>query len=164
VRFTVSNPATPTQVPAVTTAESRPWVQDVVSAFYFARTRKLGKENREVSFYILDEAKQYHIGVAPVGREELETDVGTFKTIKVDARIFNGRFVRKEGQLFVWLTDDARRIPVKAWLKLPAGTVTFQLKTLEEGTTPTLASGIGDRRPEAAQRVALAPAAQDDEE
>jgi hypothetical protein len=140
VRFTVSNPAVPTQPPTVTTSESRPWVQDVVSAFYFTRTRKLKNDNREVSFYISDEGKSYHIGVARLGTEEVKTDVGTFKTIKVDARIFNGRFVRKEGQLHVWLTDDARRIPVKAWLKLPAGTVTFELKSFEEGTTPITAS------------------------
>jgi hypothetical protein len=140
VRHSVSNPAVPTQPATVTTAEARPWVQDVVSALYFARTRKLKNDNREVSFYISDEGKSYHIGVARLGAEEVKTDVGTFKTIKVDARIFNGRFVRKEGQLHVWLTDDARRIPVKAWLKLPAGTVTFELKTLEEGTTPITAT------------------------
>jgi hypothetical protein len=150
VRYSVSNPAAPTQAAAVTTAEAQPWVQDVISAFYFTRTRKLRKENKEVGFYINDESKTYHIGVARIGAEEVKTDVGTFKTIKVDARIFNGRFVRKEGQLHVWLTDDARRIPVKAWLKLPAGTVTFELKTLEEGTSPILA--------------AQAPADGDDEE
>lgn len=136
VRYSVSNPAVPTQPVSTTSSEARPWVQDVVSALYFARTRKLRNDNREISFYISDEGKSYHIGVARLGAEELKTDVGTFKTIKVDARIFDGRFVRKEGQLHVWLTDDARRIPVKAWLKVPSGTVTFELKSLDEGTTP----------------------------
>jgi hypothetical protein len=140
VRYTVSNPAVPTQPVNVTTAEAQPWVQDVISAFYFARTRKYKKDNKEVGFYISDEAKTHHIGVARLGAEEVKTDVGTFKTIKVDARIFNGRYVRKEGQLHVWLTDDDRRIPVKAWLKLPAGTVTFEIKTLEEGTAPITSS------------------------
>jgi len=142
VRYTVSNPAVPTQPVSSTTAESRPWVQDVVSALYFARTRKLKNDNREVAFYISDEGKSYHIGIARLGAEEIKTDVGTFKTFKVDARIFDGRFVRKEGQLHVWLTDDARRIPVKAWLKVPSGTVTFELKTLDEGTTAITSASV----------------------
>jgi hypothetical protein len=133
VRYTVSKLA-PTQSEEVTNAEAPAWVQDSLSAFYFARTRKLKNEGREVAFNINDEAKTYNIGVAPVAREEVKTDAGTFKAVKVDVRIFNGRYVRREGQLFVWLTDDERRIPVKGQLKVPAGTVTFDLTSLEEGT------------------------------
>jgi hypothetical protein len=136
VRHSTSNPAAPSEPPAVTTAETPVWVQDAVSAFYFARTRDLTKQGQEVSFDINDEAKTYNIGVVPVARERIKTGVGTFQTIKVDVRIFKGRFLRREGQLFVWMTDDARRIPVKARLKIPAGTVTFDMTRLEEGKLP----------------------------
>lgn len=139
VRYSVSNPAKPGDAPTVTTADTRPWVQDLVSSVYFVRTRKLGRADHEVSFDVTDEGKTYNIGVAPLGREEVKTDAGTFKTIKVDARIFNGRYIRREGQLFVWMTDDDRRIPVKAWLKVPSGSVTFELTSLAEGSTPIVA-------------------------
>ena len=137
VRYAVSNPAAPSQPATVTSAETNPWIQDVVSVVYFVRTRKFVKD-REVNIPLSDEGKTYWIGVAPLAREEVKTDVGTFKTIKLDGRIFNGRYVRRDGQLFVWVTDDARHIPVKAWLKVPAGSVTFELTTLEEGTTAIL--------------------------
>jgi hypothetical protein len=150
VRHSISNLAVPSQPPTVTTAQTPVWVQDAVSSFYFARTRELSKEGREVSFDINDEAKTYNIGIVPVARERVKTGVGSFKTIKVDVRIFNGRFLRREGQLYVWLTDDARRIPVKARLKIPAGTVTFDMTKLEEGgrkiePSPTLDAAGAER-------------------
>jgi hypothetical protein len=134
VRYTVSNLAAPAEAPSVVEAETPVWVQDVVSAVYYARTRKLENAGKEAAFYINDEGRNFHIGVAPVAREEIKTDVGTFKTLKVDVRIFNGRFVRRDGSLFVWLTDDARRIPVKAQLRVPHGTASFEITALDEGT------------------------------
>lgn len=134
VRYTVAKPSAPSQPPTTVEGDARAWVQDIVSAVYFARTRKLKNEGREVAFYVNDEGQNFHIGIALAGRETIKTDVGSFKTLKVDARIFNGRLVRREGSLFVWLTDDTRRIPVKAQLKLPQGTATFEITKLDEGS------------------------------
>lgn len=133
VRYRVIDPAAPADTSAAVERETRPWVQDVVSALYFARTRKLKNVGREVHFPVSDEGQTYDIGVVLAGREEVKVDAGTFKTLKVEAKIFNGRLVRRDGTLFIWFTDDERRIPVKAQMKSEKGTATFNLSELDEG-------------------------------
>lgn len=136
VRWRSSNLTDPTDPGAAVERETKAWVQDVVSAIYFARTRKLNKVNREVHFPVSDRGETYDIGVALVGRERVKVDAGTFDAIKVEGRIFNGRLVRRSGEMYVWFTDDDRRIPVKAVVKTDRGTVTFDLHTLDEGSQP----------------------------
>ena len=134
VRYRVIDPASPSAAPTTQVElDTRPWVQDVVSALYFVRTRKLKNVGREVGFPISDQGQTYHVGAALLGKEQVKVEAGTFSTIKVDARIFNGRFVRREGTLHIWFTDDARRIPVKAQMKTDKGTATFVLTDLDEG-------------------------------
>ena len=130
----------PGEQPVVLEQETRPWVQDMVSAVYFARTRNLKNVGREVRFPISDRGETRDISIALAGREKVKTDVGTFDALKVDVKIFDGRLINREGELYVWLTDDARRIPIKAEMKIPAGNVTFVLTSLGEGTTAILAT------------------------
>jgi hypothetical protein len=156
VRYRVIDPAAPNDQSKVVDQETRPWVLDVVSAVYFARTRKLKNVGREVVFPISDEGQTYNIGVALVGREQVKVDAGTFQTLKVEAKIFGGRFVRREGELYIWLTDDARRIPVKALMKTEKGTATFSLTRLDEGREEIL--------PTTPQPAAPAAAGEDDDQ
>ncbi len=62
-------------------------------------------------------------------REEVTTPAGTFKTIRYEANLMNGVVYPRKGRAFVWVSDDARRIPVQIRLRLafPIGTVTLQL-------------------------------------
>ena len=133
VRYNVRNPAVAGDVGTTVVQETRPWVQDVVSALYFARTRKLKNAGREVRFPISDRGQTYDVGVALIGKEKVEVEGKKYDTLRVDARIFGGRFVRRDGELHIWLTDDARRIPVKAVMKSPNGTATFVLTSMIEG-------------------------------
>jgi hypothetical protein len=63
-------------------------------------------------------------------REEVVTPAGTFKTIRYEANLMNGVIYQRKGRVFVWISDDARRIPVQIRLRLafPIGTVTLQLQ------------------------------------
>jgi len=62
-------------------------------------------------------------------REDVITPAGTFKTIRYEANLMNGVVYPRKGRAFVWVSDDARRIPVQIRLRLafPIGTVTLQL-------------------------------------
>jgi hypothetical protein len=135
VKFTDTDVTAPSAPPRVVEQETRPWVQDTLSALYFTRTRKLEKVGKEVKFPVSDEGQTYDIGVVLLGSDQVKVDAGSFKTLKLDAKIFDGRLIRREGTLYVWVTDDARRIPVKAVMKIPAGTVTFELTSLVEGSS-----------------------------
>jgi len=63
-------------------------------------------------------------------REDVSTPAGTFKTIRYEANLMNGVVYQRKGRVFVWVTDDARRIPVQIRLRMafPIGTVTLQLQ------------------------------------
>jgi len=66
-------------------------------------------------------------------REEVTTPSGTFKTIRYEANLMNGVVYPRKGRVFVWISDDAKRIPVQIRLRLafPIGTVTLQLQKEE---------------------------------
>ena len=66
-------------------------------------------------------------------REEVTTPAGKFKTMRYEASLMNGVVYQRKGRVFVWLTDDANRTPVKIVLRLsfPVGTVTLQLQSEE---------------------------------
>lgn len=66
-------------------------------------------------------------------REEVATPAGTFKTIRYEVNLMNGIIYQRKGRAFVWISDDARRIPVQIRLRLafPIGTVTLQLQKEE---------------------------------
>ena len=66
-------------------------------------------------------------------REEIMTPAGMVKTIRYEADIFNGVLYMRKGRAFMWVTDDAERIPVEIKLRLafPIGTVTLDLEKQE---------------------------------
>ena len=56
-----------------------------------------------------------------------------YQTIRYSADLMNGVVYTRKGEVFVWLTDDARRLPVQIRLRtnFPIGTVTLQLEKEE---------------------------------
>jgi len=66
-------------------------------------------------------------------REEVTTPAGTFKTIRYEVNLMNGVVYPRKGRAFVWVSDDAKRLPVQIRLRLafPIGTVTLQLQKEE---------------------------------
>jgi hypothetical protein len=77
-----------------------------------------------------DGRRAAQVKVEAQDREELTTPAGTFKTIRYEANMMNGVVYERKGRVFVWVTDDDRRIPVQIRLRLafPIGTVTLQLE------------------------------------
>ena len=107
-------------------AESPPWVQDFLSAIYLVRTQHF-KEGETIVVPISDAGQVYNVEVVAGKRSEMKVDAGKFKAVEVEAKIFDGRFINKKGQLIVWLSDDERRLPIRARLKISGATVTIQL-------------------------------------
>jgi hypothetical protein len=72
--------------------------------------------------------------VDSVQRETVKTPAGTYKTVRYEAFLFNDVIYRRSGRLYIWLTDDHRRLPVQVQVRLhlAIGTITLQLE--KEGT------------------------------
>jgi Protein of unknown function (DUF3108) len=117
--------------PRVKEAASPFWIQDMLSTCYFVRTQKLNNGD-VIKVPISDLGEVFNIEVVVAGREEVKVDAGKFKAIKLNAKIFDGRYIKRSGEMFVWLSDDARRIPVRAKIKSSGSTVTVDLKQIAD--------------------------------
>jgi hypothetical protein len=116
-------------------------VFDFVSAYYFARTLDVSKMHIGEKFdlhYFLDDAVNT-LGITYVGKEKVTCSLGTFNCLKFNPTIIPGRIFRKDSKLYLWITDDANRIPVKAHVEVILGSITMDLtaaKGLEHPLNP----------------------------
>jgi hypothetical protein len=108
-------------------------VQDNLSSIYYLRTREDFTVGKTIKFETFDSDKSWPIEVQVMGREKVKTPAGEFDTIKVKA--FKG-FLMSEGEVNIWLTDDARKIPVLIKSKVKVGSITFTLTELKTGGNP----------------------------
>lgn len=132
VTYTDRDLSNATAKPLVKEKPSPPWIQDVLSAIYYMRTQEM-KEGAVIPIPISDAGEVYNIELVVTGkREEIKVDAGKFKTVLVDAKIFDGRYIKRSGEMKLWVTDDTRRIPVRARVKTSGATLTISLKRLQE--------------------------------
>lgn len=103
----------------------------IMSAFYLVRTLPLtvGDTSR---FSAVSGKKRYELKVLVHGREEIRTEaLGKVKTVKVEPVLDgDGIFVSK-GRIFIWLTDDERRIPVLMQCEIALGSIKAKLMKIK---------------------------------
>ncbi len=104
-------------------------VFDFVSAYYFARSIDISKIKPGDKFnlrYFLDDGI-YTLGITYTGKEKIKSDIGYFNCLRFSPTIIAGRIFKKNSKLYLWITDDKNRIPVKAHVDLIVGSVTMDL-------------------------------------
>lgn len=109
-------------------------VQDVIGTLMKLRTLNLAP-GQSVKLPISDGKKFVNARVEAQEHEEIKTKLGVFKTTRYEAFLFNGALYTRSARLFVWLTDDARRLPVQIRVRLQfvIGTITLTLE--KDGTS-----------------------------
>jgi len=60
-------------------------------------------------------------------KEKIKTSLGTFDTIVIKPLMQSEGIIDKKGEMFIWLTDDNRLLPVKMKTKVKIGSVTATL-------------------------------------
>lgn len=130
VTFTERNLADKQAETKTKEAPSPAWIQDMLSATYFVRTQPLN-EGDVIEIPISDGGEVYHIEVISEKHEEVQAGAGKFKAIRVNAKVFDGRFIHRSGEMLMWISDDARRIPVRARIKTSGATITVDLKSIQ---------------------------------
>ncbi|MFA7287940.1 MAG: DUF3108 domain-containing protein [Melioribacteraceae bacterium] len=105
------------------------YVNDIVSAFYLARTFDFDKMKRGEVFKLQNfyKDKVYPLDVVYKGKEKIEVAAGTFNCIIVEPLIVEGGLFKSEGNILVWLSDDENRIPVKVQTKILIGSIDAEL-------------------------------------
>ncbi len=109
------------------------YVNDIVSAFYLARTfdysdMKVGDLIKMQNFY---KDKVYDLNVKFRGRETIDVPAGTFDCIIVEPLVKEGGLFKHDGDIIIWLTDDDLKIPVKVRTKIVIGHVEAILSKYE---------------------------------
>jgi hypothetical protein len=66
-------------------------------------------------------------------RETIQVNGRSYTAVRYEALLFNNVIYRRKGRLFVWITDDAERIPIRFRLQMgfPVGTVSIELEKQE---------------------------------
>jgi len=102
---------------------------DFLSAYYFARSIDVSKmhigEKFELHYFLEDTVNT--LGITYVGKEKVSCSLGTFNCLKFNPTIVPGRIFKKNSKLYLWITDDANRIPVKAQVEVILGSLTMDL-------------------------------------
>jgi Protein of unknown function (DUF3108) len=103
-------------------------IQDVLTVIYYLRTQKL-EVGQSFDVPVTDAGRVFTLTVAVVERKEIDTVLGRVKAVRIEPALFgDNAAVRAKGKLFIWITEDDRRLPVKAQLKVDMGTFDIKLK------------------------------------
>lgn len=105
------------------------YVNDIVSAFYYARTIDFSKMKKGESVHLENfyKDKTYPLDVVYKGRETVSVKAGKFDCIILEPEIREGGLFKSEGNVVIWLSNDACRIPVKVKTKIIIGSIDAEL-------------------------------------
>lgn len=116
-------------------------VNDIVSAFYLARTFDYSKmkSGDKVHLQNFFKDKVYDLDVKYIGKERISVAAGTFDCIIIEPLVLEGGLFKSEGNILIWLTNDDLKIPVKVKTKVVIGSIDAEL-TKYEGLAGTIKS------------------------
>ncbi len=115
------------QPPRTNTLDFSEPIQDILTVIYFLRTQKL-EIGKSFDVPVSDTGRVYRFAVAVVERKQLNTVLGRINAVRIDPSLFGEDGFARRGSLSIWITDDSRRLPVKAQLKVDLGTFDIKLK------------------------------------
>lgn len=105
------------------------YVNDIVSAFYFARTFDYSKLKVDDRIHLKNfyKDKVYDLDIKYHGKETVNVPAGKFDCIVVEPLVQEGGLFKSEGSILVWMTDDVLKIPVKVKTKVIIGAIDGEL-------------------------------------
>jgi hypothetical protein len=104
---------------------------DGLTLLYALRMRDDFTEGRTFTLPVYDSGKNWSVEIHTLGRERITTPAGEFSTIRIKTYpTYQGEFMNK-GVVFIWLTDDARKIPVLAKSTLKVGSFVITLTAIK---------------------------------
>jgi len=114
------------------------YVQDLISAFYFARTMNFSGSKRGdvVTIPSFNDDTTYNLGIKFLDREDVDVTAGEFRSFMVQPMVKEGALSSKAEDIVVWISDDERKIPLKVQLSIIIGSVKAELKSYQNLAGP----------------------------
>jgi hypothetical protein len=101
-------------------------VHDPLSALYHARLQDL-RVGEPVFVPVFDSKRVWNVKVEVLRKERVRVPAGTFDTILIKPLLKSEGIFSRKGDIYIWLTDDEKRVPVKVRSKVKIGSVTAEL-------------------------------------
>ncbi len=128
VTYVETDPKEPMRPPRRIASDLESEAHDLVSAIYSLRLRPM-KVGDAFMVPVSDSGLVYYVPVRVTARERQKTIFGNVWCFKVEPQVFGPeRMIEREGSMEIWITDDARRIPVRSRVKSNFGTIEIRLR------------------------------------
>ena len=109
------------------------YVQDVVSAVFYARTIDFSNayvgQTFPLDIYLDQEI--YELQFKYMGTEIINSDVGKVRCIKLRPQLVVDRVFKDEDDMTIWVSDDANKIPVRVQTDIMIGSLKVDLESYE---------------------------------
>lgn len=129
VTYVETDPNEPMRPPRRIASEIDEASHDLISGVYSLRMMPLavGKTFR---MSVSDSGLVYDIPVRVTAREQQRTIFGKQWCYRVEPEVFgDDRLIEREGKMIIWITDDARRLPVRSQVHSQYGKIEIKLKS-----------------------------------
>jgi hypothetical protein len=107
----------------------QPCTHDVLGALALLGRSGL-QPGKSITLPVSDGKKIARVRIEAQGKENVVVDEKKYQTIRYEAFLFDNVLYRRKGTLYIWVTDDAQRLPVQIHVQLgfPVGTVSLELQ------------------------------------
>jgi hypothetical protein len=105
-----------------------PCTHEVLGALAYLRVLRV-EPGKTVMLPITDGKKMVMARIEAQAKEKVEVDNKSYEAIRYEAFLFDNVLYTRKGRLWIWMTDDAARIPVQLRVRLgfPIGNITLTL-------------------------------------
>ncbi|MFC1852860.1 DUF3108 domain-containing protein [candidate division CSSED10-310 bacterium] len=105
-------------------------VQDSLSSIYYLRNQDL-QVGHEIKIPIFASRKKWMLQADIVQTEKIVVPAGTFQTLKVKPIMLPESEGKPKGTMTLWLTNDARHIPVQISSEVAVGSVIMKMVSMK---------------------------------
>lgn len=117
------------------TIEIPRFTQDIISAFYYVRTLDL-KVGDVIDIPNYDNGKVHDIEVEVQKKIRIRVPAGKFDCLLIEPKLKTQALFKNEGRIFIYVTDDERKIPVLMVSKVIFGQISAKLTKIEKEILP----------------------------
>jgi hypothetical protein len=120
----MAKPGTPSQAKQTPLQDG---MMSLLSGLFFLRLQNY-TVGQMLRIPVTDDQKNYDFEILVAAREKVDTECGKINTIRLEPKIFGqDKFFRKKGEMFIWLTDDDKHVPVHLEARGEAGKISVKL-------------------------------------
>jgi len=114
--------------------EILPYSQNIFSVIYYMRLFAW-RDGKEYAFRVADDGENLVFKGRVVERELLKTDIGPIKAIKIKPEITVKGAFKPVGDIYIWLSDDERKLPLRIESKIKIGTIVSEITDYQPGNS-----------------------------